>query len=103
SCQPKARTAGLLVAALVALGGLAGSAAAAESSIMLASHHLTPGKRVVFAGTGWAPQTVLQLQLCGRNAVDGSADCVARAAATASADGQGHIDGTLLVRMPPRP
>jgi hypothetical protein len=101
--QSKAWLPLLLLACLCTLVTTVETAAAEPRHITLATHTLKPGSRVAFGGAGWAPGTALQLQLCGRKALNGSADCASNAASTASADDRGRVDGVLIVTMPPRP
>ena len=96
-----------VLAAGVALPAFAHPASASPQrhrpTIVLATHRLVPGHSVAFTGHRWPGGTAIQLQLCGRKAIDGSADCLGSTAVTVSPGPTGEVDGRLVVRTPGRP
>jgi hypothetical protein len=53
------------------------------------------------AGAGWRPATLVQLELCGNEARNGSADCALGTAQIVAADAQGQVRGRLSTSPPP--
>lgn len=107
----RARTFALLAGLALAVGLVttaafptaAPAAPAPTPTIELSTSLLVPGSEVALHGTHWSEDTVLQATLCGANAVDGSVNCVGRAAVTMTPGPTGVVDGTLHVFMPPDP
>ncbi|HEU5307550.1 MAG TPA: hypothetical protein VFW97_09495 [Acidimicrobiia bacterium] len=102
-----ARLVAALASAALLVPLLAGAAApgakAPPPTLELSSTVLVPGSSVAIHGTHWPEGTTLQAVLCGANAVDGSVDCVGRAAVTMTPGPTQVVDGTLQVFVPPRP
>ena len=103
-----ARLAGALsVVASVAVSAVvlgATPAAAAGPEIKTTTQYATIGERIGVTGTGWSPvgETV-QIQLCGRNAIDLSNDCDQTNQYTAAIRPGGIFYGSLVVQAPPTP
>jgi len=103
-----ARLAGTLIVAALASASTvvlgATPAAAAGPEIKTTTQYATIGERVGITGTGWSPvgQTV-QIQLCGRNAIDLSNDCDQTNQYTAAIRPGGIFYGSLVVQAPPTP
>jgi hypothetical protein len=53
------------------------------------------------AGDGWTPGTLVQLELCGNAAREGSADCALGTAQIVAADAGGQVRGRLSAAPPP--
>jgi hypothetical protein len=53
------------------------------------------------AGSGWRPATLVQLELCGNDARNGSVDCALGTAQIVAADAQGQVRGRLSTSPPP--
>jgi len=102
-----ARLGGVLSAVAVALSSVvlgAAPAGAAGPEITTTTQYAAIGERVGITGTGWSPvgQTV-QIQLCGRNAIDLSNDCDQTNQYTAAIRAGGVFYGSLVVKAPPTP
>jgi hypothetical protein len=54
-------------------------------------------------GTGWPGNTVVQLELCGNRALNGSSDCITSTAQTVAANFQGWFLGRVSTSAPPMP
>lgn len=78
-------------------------AASPAPAIDLSSTKFAPGDSIAITGTHWPQGTTLQAMLCGAEAVDGSVDCVQRAAVTMTPGPDGALQGVLHVYAPPRP
>jgi hypothetical protein len=95
--------AGVVLLLPLLTGAAAPGAKAPPPTLELSTTVLVPGSSVAIHGTHWPEGTTLQAVLCGANAVDGSVDCVGRAAVTMTPGPTQVLDGTLQVFMPPRP
>lgn len=62
-----------------------------------------PGSSVLIVGQGFPASSAVQLQICGNNDLDGSADCAVGNAAEVVATGQGQFAVPLIVTIPPKP
>ena len=92
--------AGLFLAAW--LGPAATSrAAAAPTAHLLDAGTAAVGSQVVVQGTGWPASTVVNLQVCGNAAIDGSSDCDLGGAANAGVSRFGAFSMSLTVAKPP--
>ncbi len=95
--------------AIPVLAGLAATihpalpAASDQPTITLSDTTLVPGRAIGIIGKGWALDTQIQVQLCGRLAIEGSADCAEDAAATMSPGPDGSIIDHMVVEKPPVP
>lgn len=77
--------------------------AASQPTVTLSTASLVPGQFVTVEARGWSAGTVIQLQLCGQNAIDGSVDCAQDAALTVAPGPGGDVTGQLLAELPPEP
>ena len=59
------------------------------------------GQTVLVTGTGLPPGSIYQVQVCGQNAVHGSADCAAAATSTTQTDPSGLLGVPVAVVLPP--
>ncbi|MEV6196570.1 hypothetical protein AB0M19_29695 [Streptomyces sp. NPDC051920] len=94
----------LLAASLLPFaGGVGASAAAAERgpTVTVPEALATPGRPVKAAGTGWAPGSTVQVEICGGGARRGSADCDTLRAAVALVAADGTFRLTLIAGAPP--
>ncbi len=102
----RARSAALAVVAAVAPVAVLGAApaAAAGPTVVTSTSYAVIGELVGVSGSGWSPvgQTV-QIQLCGRNAIDLSNDCDQTNQYSAAIRAGGIFYGSLTVRPPPTP
>lgn len=94
-----------MVAVAFVLGGQATPAAAQQGDALTATVSTTsmrPGDTVQVRGSGWPHPTLIQVQVCGNQALSGSVDCDLGASRTqATADGSFAVD--LVVGSPPSP
>ncbi|HET6965773.1 MAG TPA: hypothetical protein VFH58_13445 [Acidimicrobiales bacterium] len=63
----------------------------------------TVGSQVVVQGAGWPARTVVNLEVCGNAAIDGSGDCDLSGAANAGVGASGTFSMSLAVARPPTP
>src|SRR6516162_7368514 len=99
----------LAVAGLVlAVGMVAGSAsdtavAATPPKLTASPVSAAVGQTVQATATGLSPHREYQLQVCGQNAVHGSADCAASDTVTTVAGSDGTLSMPIAVVVPPTP
>jgi len=62
-----------------------------------------PGESITVSGAGFPPDTNVQTQVCGNEALDGSADCVLSTAQEVSTTPKGKFTMALTVTIPPTP
>ncbi|MFJ3666881.1 hypothetical protein ACIPSE_10545 [Streptomyces sp. NPDC090106] len=93
--------------ALAALGTVCGpgalGAAAAEPAPAISTDatRLIPGRPVTVSGTGWPVGAAVQTEVCGLDAVHGSADCDTVRGAVALVTTDGGFRVSLVVGAPP--
>ena len=95
-----------LLAAILAFVPLALStgvvnAAGAKPSLSVVPSTAAPGQTVAVSGSGFLARGTFQVQICGQNAVHGSADCAGVASASVQADAQGNLSAPVTVVVPP--
>jgi hypothetical protein len=54
-------------------------------------------------GTGWAPNSLIELEVCGNHADSGSADCSVGTSVVVASNDSGSFDGRLALVLPPAP
>jgi hypothetical protein len=92
------------VAATVAgLVALAPAGAGADAVVGVSANTVEPGQTLLVSSRGWAPGTILTMELCGRQGAGGSADCAVAQQRMATADDRGSINETMEVAVPPAP
>ncbi|MEU8803826.1 hypothetical protein [Spirillospora sp. NPDC048819] len=77
------------------------SAAAERPGISAVPGKAAAGTAVRVRGSGWTPGTAVQIQVCGQNAVHGSADCDTRRGVSARVAPTGVFEAGLTVGAPP--
>jgi hypothetical protein len=63
----------------------------------------SPGSSVKVTGRGFPANTNIQAQICGNNALNGSADCVLSTSQEVSTTKAGLFEVPVLVSLPPKP
>ncbi len=81
--------------------GPASGAAAARPKMTVRPSTAATGQVVIVTSTGLPPRSIYQVQICGQNAVHGSADCAGVAAASIQADANGDLSVPLTIAVPP--
>ncbi|MGW3244214.1 hypothetical protein [Streptomyces sp. NPDC001070] len=101
------RTHRLLAAALVLLPLLflpAPTAAAAPGpAVTVSPEEAGAGGDITVRGTGWRPDALLTLLLCGQNAIGGTNSCANASGRAVTTDGRGAFRRVLPVAEPPKP
>lgn len=97
----------LVVASVVAVTGGIGAASASaapadEPSVEVATTEAERGRTVLVTGTGWRPDTVVTLLLCGQNAVGGTEACANADSRAVTTGSQGDFSKALPVVKPPK-
>lgn len=64
---------------------------------------VTIGQQVTVTGSGWPASTMVTVQLCGNQAMNGSADCDQASTASVGVRGDGTFGTRLTVGRPPAP
>jgi hypothetical protein len=95
---PKA-VAGVL--AVFAMVGPAPAFAAGEPTAKVSSTILAAGQTVNVYGAGWAPRSLVRMELCGNSAADATTDCDVRNSTDSGVRDDGSVAGTLVVATPP--
>ncbi|MCY0949135.1 hypothetical protein [Streptomyces sp. H27-S2] len=90
----------LLTAAVLSVAG-AGPAAATGPSVTVDDPRAAPGLPVKASGAGWQPGVTVQVEVCGGEALHGSADCDTLRAAVALVAADGTFRLTLIAGAPP--
>jgi len=92
----------LVVAALV-VPPAAESGAAPTPVIQVTPNVATVGSSVKVTGAGFPPNTDIQAQVCGNDALNGSADCVLSTSQEVSTTKRGIFEVPVIVSLPPKP
>jgi hypothetical protein len=97
--------AALLVAGVVAMTIALGAAPAGAQSptASLQQGQVEPGGEVSVTGAGWPAGQVVQAEVCGNGARNGSLDCNRADAVAFGVGADGRFAATLGVRVPPAP
>lgn len=100
-------------AALLAVAGLGGAAlaqtpgvpgdATQKAQVSLDSNVVSPGQSLSLRGAGFAPSSLMLLELCGNDARRGSADCDQGTAQNIASSASGTLSAQLLIGQPPVP
>jgi hypothetical protein len=90
----------VLSAGLAVVPGLV-AGATAKPELTVNPSAAAPGQTVQASGSGLPARSTFQVQICGQNAVHGSADCAGVAAASVQADANGDLSVPLTVVVPP--
>ncbi|MFZ0251531.1 MAG: hypothetical protein WAL61_16430 [Acidimicrobiales bacterium] len=94
----------VLAAGLVAFALPSGAASGqARPSITVTPATASPNERVTVTGRGFPPDSDIQTQICGNNALNGSADCVQSTAQEVSTTKSGLFQMQLVVTIPSKP
>lgn len=99
---------GAAVAGLAAVAGVAGTAAVAaprppQPQISANPTTIVPGQQVLVTGQGWPDRALLNVVICGADAVAGTADCANTATATVSSFRTGTLTARITGALPPKP
>ncbi len=94
--------------AVVAAGAFAVAAAGTSTAQSAPTASVSPGAAapgspVIVRGSGFAPGTLVSVELCGNEARRGSADCDQSSALDAGASSTGDVAVQLIVGTPPSP
>jgi hypothetical protein len=108
-----------IAGSLLAMVAVAGSALAAtsttdpaptadEPTIVVVAQafpgdSITPGSTFKVQGSGWVPNSLIELEVCGSRAESGSSDCSVGASVVVAANDRGAFSGRLSVVLPPAP
>ncbi|MGY1436140.1 neocarzinostatin apoprotein domain-containing protein [Streptomyces reniochalinae] len=74
-----------------------------EPEIALSRDEAGAGATVTVRGSGWRPDTLLTLLLCGQNAIGGTNACANAEGQAVTTDGSGRFSEELPVAEPPKP
>jgi hypothetical protein len=91
------------IAACCALVSIGGEHAGADPIVGVSAASAEPGQVVLVTSRGWAPGTLVTIELCGERGVGGSSDCAIADQRTATADANGELVEPLNVSIPPSP
>ncbi len=72
-------------------------------SIIVSPGTASPNERVTVTGSNFPPDSDVQTQVCGNNALNGSADCVQSTSQEVSTTKTGLFDMQLVVTIPSKP
>ncbi|MGP3989402.1 neocarzinostatin apoprotein domain-containing protein [Streptomyces sp. 3N207] len=104
------RTACLLGALVGCLGMVAvlteasaGTAAKPQPEITLSRSEAGAGANVTVRGSGWRPDTLLTLLVCGQNAIGGTNACANAEGRAVTTDKNGRLRKKIPVAEPPKP
>jgi hypothetical protein len=64
---------------------------------------LAQGATFKVQGTGWEPDSLIQIEVCGNEARSGTSDCATDAAQVVASNSIGVFQGRLAVVIPPKP
>jgi hypothetical protein len=88
---------------LVPLGASSGATPnTARPTITVDRTSVAPGDTIRVSGAGFPPTTTVDLEICGNNALSGSADCDLEAARTIPVADDGAFAADVVVGRPPR-
>ncbi|MHC0433886.1 neocarzinostatin apoprotein domain-containing protein, partial [Streptomyces sp. O3] len=77
--------------------------AADEPAVELSATEAGKGGSITVKGTGWRPETLLTLLICGQNMIGGTNACANADGLTATTDAEGRFSRKLPVAEPPEP
>ncbi|MEU1625681.1 neocarzinostatin apoprotein domain-containing protein [Streptomyces sp. NPDC020096] len=99
------RCAAAVLALLLPLLVLAapGPATADGASVRLSAQQAGAGGSITVTGTGWRPNTLLTMLICGQNAIGGTNSCANATGRAVTTDASGAFSGRLPVAEPPKP
>jgi hypothetical protein len=100
-CMTTAVLLGLAVGALALSGPV--SAATSGASVSVNPEGGTPGATVTVSGVNFPPSTNVQVQICGNEALDGSADCDLTTSQEVAITPHGQFSLQMDVTVPPKP
>jgi hypothetical protein len=108
-----------IASAVLATAAIAGSALAATSTTdpppsaagptISVAHEQFPddaiarGSTFKVKGTGWAPNSLIELEVCGNHGDSGSSDCSVGTSVVVASNDSGNFDGRLSMVLPPAP
>lgn len=78
-------------------------AAADEPTATLDDSEVTLGQVISITGTNWEPETIVKVEICGNNALDGSVDCNQTASSTVRIWTTSELVARLTAVEPPSP
>lgn len=90
------------VIVLVVYAPVAFAQEATDPQITLGQAQVVSGDQLQVRGSGFTPQDLVTLELCGNGALDASVDCDVRGASEFAVRVTGEFFGVLTVRVPPR-
>ncbi|MFF0445504.1 neocarzinostatin apoprotein domain-containing protein [Streptomyces sp. NPDC004609] len=95
----------VLLSLLLVVPALAAPAAAAEPGpgIRLSQPQAGKGGEITVSGSGWRPDTLLILLICGQNMIGGTDSCANADGRAVTTDAQGSFSKKLPVAEPPKP
>lgn len=79
------------------------SAQALTPSLLIERTSAAVGETLGVAGFGWAPDELIQVELCGNLGLNGSTDCAVASGVTVAATPEGTWFTPLTVAAPPKP
>ena len=89
------------VALVIGIAGTAGAQVQATASVEPSSASI--GAPITVSGSGFAPGTLVSVELCGNEARRGSADCDQSSAVDAGVSSAGEVAVQLILGTPPSP
>lgn len=100
--------AGSLVLAATPVARAAAASSPEEPSIEVveaptAVDAIAPGDTIAVTGGGFAPDTLIQVEICGAEARSGSSDCAVEQAQVVASNANGDYEGRLNLVIPPSP
>ena len=93
----------LLVVALAAMASLSLSAGTNAPRVTVDRSEASPGDDVTVTGGGWQPGTIVVIDVCGNNALDGAPDCSPSSTSNVGVQPDGTFSTLLRVTEPPTP
>ncbi|MFE0763044.1 neocarzinostatin apoprotein domain-containing protein [Streptomyces smyrnaeus] len=94
---------GCLLSLTVPVDTPADAATKQQPKVTLSRSEAGAGATVTARGTGWRPETLLTLLVCGQNAIGGTNACANAEGRAVTTDGEGRFRKKIPVAEPPKP
>lgn len=93
----------LVLATMVLVAPASSGAAQPRPQVVLSESVASPGQSIQVNGRNFPPNTDVQAQVCGNNALNGSADCVLSTSQEVATTKSGLFQVPVLVTIPSKP
>ncbi|MFI6288882.1 neocarzinostatin apoprotein domain-containing protein [Streptomyces sp. NPDC051018] len=93
----------LLVVTAALTPPASGAESESEPAIRLSQPQAGKGGEITVSGSGWRPDTLLMLLICGQNMIGGTDSCANADGRAVTTDAQGSFSKKLPVAEPPKP